>query len=178
MTKKIERTNRYNKANISDFNNNEIIRYCIDWTKEPQKSLSPMIIGETGVGKTYLFWALYRELIRNGFETEDVKIETDVEMLNEIRSGIATNQSDNILRDYKKIGILLLDDVCAKRETSWTMEQCLLIIDYRWRYNLPTAFNTNYSIERLSEVLGDRIVSRIIGMTKQFIMTGKDRRII
>ncbi len=190
--------NRFSSAKLSDFDAKDIdlITYTKQWLHEfkiyqelgvptvkeyitgKRQLLKPLpiIIGDVGVGKTHFLNALYNNIVQ--VCDEYLVINTpSIQMIYDIKNGIATHSSDEIVSRYKRIGVLLLDDVGAERIQDWTREQFYLIMDYRWHYQLPTAMTSNLKMTDLYDIIGERTVSRIIGMTKMFTMRGTDRRL-
>lgn len=87
------------------------------------------------------------------------------------------------LRFYKmkdllmKAELLVLDDVGIRQKITDAFENELTeIIDARDSRQLMTIYTSNLPIEKLADTLGDRIASRIEGMTEQVSFKGKDHR--
>lgn len=177
-SKALCKVDRYAKATLDDFRGKEIFAYCKKWVSDPQATLGPMLMGGIGTGKTHFLNALVRELYLVGYTDRNmVKLITSTELIYEIKNAIAQKTTDTVLDRYKSVPVLLLDDLGAERITEWTQEQFYLIIDSRWRYRLPMAITSNYELPHISEMLGERIASRIAGMTQPFVIKGKDWRI-
>lgn len=87
------------------------------------------------------------------------------------------------LRYYKikallmKAELLVLDDIGIRQKITDAFENELTeIIDARDSKMLMTIYTSNLPIEKLADTLGDRIASRIEGMTEQVSFKGKDFR--
>lgn len=81
------------------------------------------------------------------------------------------------LKDRMKyVPLLVLDDIAVRDTTEAFKNELFEVIDYRATEDLTTIFTSNYPMTKLSEFLGERIVSRIDGMTLQIGFQGKDHR--
>ncbi|WP_324658910.1 ATP-binding protein [Bacillus cereus] len=87
------------------------------------------------------------------------------------------------LRYYKvkallmKAEMLVLDDIGIRQKITDAFENELTeIIDARDSKMLMTIYTSNLPLEKLGDTLGDRIASRIEGMTEQVAFKGKDHR--
>lgn len=92
-------------------------------------------------------------------------------------------QEKSSLRYYKvkallmKAEMLVLDDIGIRQKITDAFENELTeIIDSRDSKMLMTIYTSNLPIEKLADTLGDRIASRIEGMTEQVAFKGKDHR--
>jgi DNA replication protein DnaC len=73
--------------------------------------------------------------------------------------------------------LLVFDDIGIRQKITDAFENELTeIIDARDSKMLMTIYTSNLPIEKLAETLGDRIASRIEGMTEQVAFKGKDHR--
>lgn len=142
------------------------------------------IWGDVGVGKTYLAlsclkWQLARK--QTGY------IWTASELLDRLRYfiGLKDNLSlEKQVDNYSRLPMLIIDDFGVQATTAWADEQLYEVINRRWlkRDSLITIVTSNYIPEELEqkakdEIIGGRIVSRIIGMCKVLHIEGKDRRL-
>jgi DNA replication protein DnaC len=76
-----------------------------------------------------------------------------------------------------KAEMLVLDDIGIRQKITDAFENELTeIIDARDSKMLMTIYTSNLPIEKLADTLGDRIASRIEGMTEQVSFKGKDHR--
>lgn len=73
--------------------------------------------------------------------------------------------------------LLVLDDIGIRQKITDAFENELTeIIDSRDSKVLTTIYTSNLPIEKLADTLGDRIASRMEGMTEQVAFVGKDYR--
>lgn len=134
------------------------------------------IAGPVGTGKTHLAVGVLRaarELRGIGGRFAMVPA-----VLAQIRAAIGRGDEEAacVLETYQQAPLLVLDDIGAERVTDWVREQLFLIIDARYQAMLPTLVTTNDSLETLEEHVGQRIVSRIMGMCDGIVLDGPDYR--
>lgn len=151
--------------------------------------------GPPGTGKTFqavtsLLGYLRRYACdqKHFSKRKKVKFVTVPELLNNIRCsfGKPIVETDNktftadelILRAYKNVDVLVLDDLGVENTTDWVFTTLYLIINYRYEHNKTTIFTSNFSLEELAEKLKDsRLTSRIRGWCKVQEFKDKDYRI-
>ena len=76
----------------------------------------------------------------------------------------------------KSVDLLVLDDVATKTATEAFTEEMYDLIDHRASEDLTTVFTSNVTLEEIAKLQGDRIASRIEGMTVQVSFGGRDWR--
>jgi DNA replication protein DnaC len=176
---------RFENAQLSDFS--EGVR------KSLPEDRGAFITGPCGTGKTHLLSALLRSTSAHsaivvGASGELVLRHPDAyplmtsihEILLDVRStfGRDTRITEaEVIDDITSVPVLLLDDLGTEKPTEWALSTIYLVVDRRYRNQLQTYFSSNLSLSELSGHLGDRITSRIAGMTKVIKLTGKDRRL-
>lgn len=133
------------------------------------------LVGETGVGKTHIAYAIAKELVEEGHK---VRFYNTSEFLDILRDEF--NAPDEERGLFKEImdydGVLFFDDIGAEKPSAWAVERLYLIINKKYEQVRPMFFTTNCSKDNLVKILGDRIVSRITEMTVQIRIQGTDRR--
>jgi DNA replication protein DnaC len=135
--------------------------------------------GGVGVGKTHLACALAKKLLESGIE---VRFYNTGDFLEKIREEF--NRGINYEDGYEGIfretmnfnGILILDVIGSEKITDWVLERLYLIINKKYEDVIPVIFTSNCDLEILSARLGDRIASRIFGMTEIINLDGQDKR--
>jgi DNA replication protein DnaC len=76
-----------------------------------------------------------------------------------------------------KAELIVFDDIGIRQKITDAFENELTeIIDARDSKMLTTIYTSNLPVEKLADTLGDRIASRIEGMTEQIAFKGKDFR--
>jgi DNA replication protein DnaC len=91
----------------------------------------------------------------------------------------ASQRYYNLKKAVKKTELAVLDDIATRgsRISEAYEDELYEILDYRSTQGLTTIFTSNVSLDELSKCLGDRIASRIAGMTVKIGFTGKDNRL-
>lgn len=148
------------------------------FAKIPDSRNGIYIYGGAGVGKTHTAYALKQA----SYEVlgKKAKFYNTTELLRDIRNdfGKDPNKDYTVSKEIMEYrGVLILDDIGAEKISEWVLETFYLIINKRYNEMLPTIFTSNFSVSELSEYLGDRITSRIVGMCNIVEMKGSDRRI-
>lgn len=136
------------------------------------------IYGTVGTGKTHTAYALSESAKeKTGLSA---RIYNTTELFMDMRKDINREPAekknlDKELMEYE--GILVLDDIGAEKLSDWVFETFYLILNKRYNDMTPTIFTSNYSIEELSQRIGDRTTSRIVEMCDIVRLDGKDRRL-
>lgn len=130
------------------------------------------IHGDVGVGKTVLAAQMFVEA-RKHFYFDKIQGKAMFisvpEFFNMLKitygnSSIAESEND-ILDRYSSAEFLVLDDLGAERSTDWVMSMLYLLINRRYENMLTTVITSNYTLDELTDKLGDaRIPSRISRM--------------
>ena len=149
---------------------------------KPELNEGIYLYGPSGVGKTLLASLLGNSLLKAG---KKVLFCTTAELLTNLKANIKGNWKETFDR-YQDVPCLILDDVGAAAVTEWGLSQMFQLLDSRCKSQRQTIFTSNYSPERLQQKLlknghfeeeqVKRLISRIVGMTHPFHLTGKDKR--
>ena len=159
-----------------------------------------LLIGGVGCGKTHLAAAIANAIIDNqnipkrqiqaaamGYYSDElvspdgsgVRFISVVSLLEKIRASYDSyieNEQD-VLAEYMRIKLLILDDLGAEKPTEWVRERLFSLIDYRYGNSLPTVITTNATPRELRDRLGERIADRIKAMCKTCTITSKSHRV-
>ena len=137
----------------------------------------------TGCGKTS--WACkimshyFRKIaFSTGLENEGLYIFLPT-FLEDLRDNYDNKDPDfeQVLSMVKNCKLLIIDDIGAERVTEWVRERMVSIINTRSSNGLCTIYTSNLSPEELTEELGDRIASRVLGSSKVIEISGGDWRL-
>ncbi|WP_220750833.1 primosomal protein DnaI [Apilactobacillus xinyiensis] len=186
-----------NNASLHDFDMDEsssrmnVLEQALNFIKNYHKTDKWLpglyIYGSFGIGKTYLLGAIANKLAENGVDVTMLHFPSfAVEMKNSIGNNNVADKIDAI----KRASILMLDDIGADSMSSWVRDDILgVILEWRMQNHLPTFFSSNFSMDKLeTEHLsvnnrGDdeplkakRIMQRIRFLSKEYLMTGSNRR--
>jgi len=165
---------RYKNVKYEDVRDD--LRSLFEGMRESRKGI--YIWGGVGSGKTHTLYALLNEtpkihkvvsMIRNTTELlRDIRMDFD-------RPWDMKKKEEETIMSFR--GILFIDDIGAEKMTEWVAETFYLILNHRYNDELPTIFTSNLSPAELSEKLGDRIASRIVGSCDVVKLDGEDRRL-
>ena len=135
---------------------------------------SLLLTGRVGRGKTYQAWGAVRALAVSGLRVGWV-VATAADMYAAIRprSGV---DSETVFQHYARARLLVVDDVGASKSSEWTEEINYRLVNHRYENELPTLFTSNLPPKDLAEMVGDRVASRLIEMTRPVALMGEDRR--
>jgi DNA replication protein DnaC len=154
-----------------------------------------MLIGKTGIGKTHLLYAmknaLYSQLNKENqaiwdkaetqsqcnYLTPMFAVKTSIDIIHQIKTGIAKNTSDEVIWSFQILECLMIDDWGNEKQTDWVAEQQFLILDYRLQNCKPTVISSNLTLDEIAQVSGERIASRMCELCRVIKLEGKDRRI-
>ena len=73
--------------------------------------------------------------------------------------------------------LLVIDDLVAEKVTDWSRAVLFSVLNDRINNKMPTIVTSNLTPAEISEVLGERIGSRLAGDFLQVEIKGEDRRI-
>lgn len=89
----------------------------------------------------------------------------------------ATRKYERVKKLMMSVELLVFDDIGIRQKITDNFENELTeIIDGRDSDTLATIYTSNLPIDKLADTLGDRIASRIDGMTVSVAFKGKDHR--
>lgn len=155
-------------------------------TKKTNKGL--YIVGELGVGKTYLCAALANSLVKAGEKVAFVKV---ANFFNEIKSYISTRNEmiDENISKLQKATYLFLDDIGSESVSEFVRDDILFrVLDYRLENKLTTIFTSNlnkddllkhYTYDRKDNanlMNAKRLMERIDILAEDFTVKGKNMR--
>lgn len=128
---------------------------------------SLMLSGRVGRGKTWLAYAALRAIAEAGCRDAAWAGGTVAQIFTRLRPNSGEHRAA-VLRELTTIPILLLDDLGAVKDSEWTEEAILDLIDARISSLAPMIVTTNATPRELRAAVGDRALSRLAGMCRQF----------
>lgn len=139
-----------------------------------------LLLGNTGVGKTFLANCIAKELLDRGntviyltaFRLFDI-LEKNKFSKDEDSSYEASNQFEYIL----DCDLLIIDDLGTEMNNSFTNSQLYLIINERLLRQKSTIISTNLSLTNINTIYGERIFSRIASSYSVHRIIGEDIRL-
>lgn len=156
----------YSQFTADSYDNKKIISRLSQFPKQDY-----FIWGTTGSGKTHAAIAV----ARNDYYARLVRM---ADIAREIRSCEHALEEKTIIDKYASM-TMVLDDLGSEKMTEFVQNVLYEIIDKRWR-NMTTGLiiTSNYDLKQLAAIVGDRIVSRIIGLVGSNVihLTAPDAR--
>ncbi|MEU5181168.1 ATP-binding protein [Streptomyces longwoodensis] len=134
--------------------------------------------GTTGSGKTVAAAAAGAFAVQCGLMARFVSHSKYLDWLRPDRAPSGLTQTQVVER-YERCDLLILDDLCNELNeyaTNHVRTHTSNLITARLNSGRATLFTTNLSFAQVTEVLGDRLASRIGGQAMPVEMVGNDRR--
>lgn len=142
------------------------------------------IEGTNGTGKTHLAAAIALQLIGQGVP---VVCKTSSDLLGDIKKAFDHGEVSEyeVLRAYKDVDLLIIDDLGKEQCTDWSMSTLYSILNDRYEDMKPTIITTNYSDEGLARALTPKgyddtkiraIISRLREVSTVLTMAWDDYR--
>jgi DNA replication protein DnaC len=154
----------------------KVMDYIMGWKGHQEEGRGLYFCGPVGVGKTHLAVAVMNELITK--KRVPALFVTVPELLDNMRGAYNDpgRDIDEWMSTVKNADLLLLDDLGAERANEWVRERIFVIVNHRYREELPTIFTSNIGPRDLAAQLGERTASRIIAMCDWISLEGEDYR--
>lgn len=142
----------------------------------PSVALGPslLLLGPTGVGKTFQGYGAIRDLAVTGVSARWIAA-TAADIYAALRPRHQVD-SETEFQKYAKADLLFVDDLGAAKATEWTEEVNYRLINHRYEAEKPTLFTSNVPPGQLGAALGDRVASRLTEMCQRVVLKGDDRR--
>lgn len=129
-----------------------------------------VLTGPIGTGKTYAAAAAVRPLVELGATLAFWPV---VRLLDQLRPG----DHPDPYADAASADVLVLDDLGAERPTDWTRERLYALVNDRWLAERSVVVTTNLAPPQLSDAVGERLSSRLLGGATIARLAGHDRRL-
>jgi DNA replication protein DnaC len=145
-----------------------------DWLKQKQNVL---IIGKTGVGKSYLACALAQKACRLGYS---VLYQRASRLFEELRIARADGSYVKALNNLAKRELLVLDDFGLEALTSDQRRDLLEVIEDRYQSS-STLITSQIPVDHWHELIGDptiadAILDRVVHNAHKLSLKGESRR--
>jgi DNA replication protein DnaC len=144
-----------------------------------------LVSGAVGIGKTHWLATLLVDLVHDGL-TRVAFVEAS-ELMKRLQFSYQKREEQTeqaILNELATASVLVLDDLGSygSDNVEWIQNTLRYIFNRRYNDNLPTLISTNYPLRakegerRLSDVLEQRLLSRLMEMCDLVTMKGLDYR--
>jgi len=128
-----------------------------------------LIYGGVGTGKTHLVVAMLNKLINANIYC---RYTTEHNLLD-----LYFQKKYDEFNAFKKVNILVIDELGKRELLDWQMIQLEELISYRYNEMLPTIFITNMTEKEFKSFVGDRVTSRLReNKVIRVMMDGEDLR--
>lgn len=133
-----------------------------------EKEYNAIIMGSTGVGKTYLAKCIAVEAYKKNKTVLYVKAHDYID------SFFDKNKTYDNLAD--EVDLLIFDDMGLENTSDFSFKKIFTLIDKRLENKKSTIITTNYTHNELKEIYDDRIMSRIYNKYYKYRLYGMDLR--
>lgn len=161
-------------ANSEENENLKIgINYVDNWKPFKKEGKGILLYGSVGTGKSHLAACIANALIEEG---ERVVMRNFATIANTLFN---TEDKQEYIDSLCGVGLLIIDDLGAERDSKWMHENVFNVIDTRINTGLPLIVTTNLTNEQLGKPQGDwekRIYDRVLGVCHPIEIKGKSMR--
>lgn len=140
----------------------------------PRSASSLLLLGPTGTGKTYEAHGAIRAAVAMP-ATIRWYATTAPDLVASLR-GRSGDQVETELARYEAADLLLVDDLGVGKSSEWTEEVTYRLVNSRYEHCRPTIYTSNVPPAQLSDVLGERVASRLVEQCQRVTLKGADRR--
>ncbi|MCL2487973.1 MAG: ATP-binding protein [Oscillospiraceae bacterium] len=152
-----------------------ILAYCKGYAEEfAVDSVSLLLRGPTGVGKTHLSLAIAQSAAGGGFS---VVYGSAQQLLRQAEREYFGRAEDTDSEEWMcRCDLLVIDDLGAEFASAFATSALYNLINTRMMSRLPTIISTNLSQKQMIERYGEQITSRITGFYEPLLFAGRDIR--
>lgn len=163
------------KSDHTDQKNENIARrYVANFDAMRSQGTGLLLCGSVGTGKSFLAAAIANELINQGTPCLMTNFSRIISRVSEKFGG-----DQKYLDDLNRFDLLIIDDLGSERDTEFTWEKVMNVVDARYRAGLPLIITTNLTLKDLadpSDIRRQRVFSRLKEMCVFLEVNGSDRR--
>lgn len=163
------------KSDHSDQRNETIARkYVANFDAMRKQGTGLLLCGQVGTGKSFLAAAIANELISQGTPCLMTNFSRIISRVSEKFGG-----DQKYLDNLNRFDLLIIDDLGAERDSDFTWEKVMNVIDARYRAGLPIIITTNLGPRDFADrgdIRRQRVFSRLKEMCICLEVKGEDRR--
>lgn len=163
------------KSDHADQRNENIARrYVANFDTLRKQGTGLLLCGQVGTGKSFLAAAIANELISQGTPCLMTNFSRIISRVSEKFGG-----DQKYLDDLNRFDLLIIDDLGAERDSDFTWEKVMNVIDARYRAGLPLIITTNLGPKDFADrgdIRRQRVFSRLKEMCICLEVKGEDRR--
>lgn len=163
------------KSDHGDQRNETIARkYAANFDAMREQGTGLLLCGQVGTGKSFLAAAIANELISQGVPCLMTNFSRIISRISEKFGG-----DQKYLDDLNRFDLLIIDDLGAERDSDFTWEKVMNVIDARYRAGLPIIITTNLGPKDFADrgdIRRQRVFSRLKEMCICLEVKGEDRR--
>lgn len=163
------------KSDHGDPRNETIARkYATNFNAMREQGTGLLLCGQVGTGKSFLAAAIANELISQGTPCLMTNFSRLISRISEKFGG-----DQKYLDDLNRFDLLIIDDLGAERDSDFTWEKVMNVIDARYRAGLPIIITTNLGPKDFADrgdIRRQRVFSRLKEMCICLEVKGEDRR--
>lgn len=163
------------KSDHTDQKNENIARrYVANFDAMRSQGTGLLLCGSVGTGKSFLAAAIANELINQGTPCLMTNFSRIISRVSEKFGG-----DQKYLDDLNRFDLLIIDDLGSERDTEFTWEKVMNVVDARYRAGLPLIITTNLTLKDLADpfdIRRQRVFSRLKEMCVFLEVNGADRR--
>ena len=163
------------KSDHTDQRNESIARkYVANFNAMREQGTGLLLCGQVGTGKSFLAAAIANELINQGTPCLMTNFSRIISRVSEKFGG-----DQKYLDDLDRFDLLIIDDLGAERDSDFTWEKVMNVIDARYRAGLPLIITTNLGPKDFTDrgdIRRQRVFSRLKEMCILLEVKGADRR--
>lgn len=149
-------------------------KYASNFNAMREKGIGLLLCGQVGTGKSFLAASIANELISQGTPCLMTNFSRLISRISEKFGG-----DQKYLDDLNRFDLLIIDDLGAERDSDFTWEKVMNVIDARYRAGLPIIITTNLGPKDFADrgdIRRQRVFSRLKEMCICLEVKGEDRR--
>lgn len=135
-----------------------------------------LIFGPPSCGKSLLAFAIANQVQHFGHTVLITSMNRALNELCDVRGG----NRNRLIDDICSRSLLVIDDLGAERDSEFTREQALALVDARYRQRLPLIVTTNIGLAAMkaeTDVTRKRIYDRILEVCRPMTLPARNLRI-